>query len=63
MIPDVLTFQADPDPCQVLGCAMIEQPVTICRDHRCPYRHHRERVEARQRQQAHDAKARENVCR
>jgi hypothetical protein len=57
-VTDVLTLPADPDPCAVLGCAMQEQPVETCRDHRCPYRHHRERVEARKRQQAHDAKAR-----
>jgi hypothetical protein len=59
MITEVLTFQADPDPCSVLGCAMQTEPIETCRDHRCPHRHHRERVEDRQRRDLADARAKE----
>jgi len=59
MIPDVLTFQADPDPCLATGCAMQTGPVEVCRDHRCPHRWTREARLDREARDRADAKERE----
>jgi hypothetical protein len=54
----VLTFQVDPDPCKVLDCNIVSQPVEVCRDHRCPHRWTREAREDRARREVKDGKAR-----
>ena len=59
MIPDVLTFQNDPDPCSVLDCAMQGDPVEVCRDHRCPHRWTREARIDRKAREEKDAARRE----
>lgn len=46
--------EARPDPCATLGCAMREQPVETCRDHRCPHRWQREAAEDRKRREEKD---------
>jgi hypothetical protein len=44
-----------PDPCAATGCAMQEDPLETCREHRCPHRWQREGKEDRQRREAKDA--------
>ena len=58
MTDEVLTFPADPDPCSVLGCAMQDEPLTVCADHCCPHRWTREATEDRARREEQDRKAR-----
>jgi hypothetical protein len=62
MIPEVLTFPADPDPCKTTDCNAVSQSVEECRDRSCPFRYARERVEARQRDQELDAKSKEDAA-
>jgi hypothetical protein len=45
---------SDPNPCDILGCAMQGEPVETCRDHRCPHRWTREAREDRQRRDEKD---------
>jgi hypothetical protein len=40
-------YIADPDPCSVFGCAMKDETLTVCVDHRCPHRWQREAAEDR----------------
>ncbi len=47
----------DANPCGALGCAMTAEPVSVCRDHRCPHRWLRESREDRQRRDEHDRRA------
>lgn len=49
----------DPDPCQATGCAMQNETLTVCVDHRCPHRWTREGREDRQRREEKDAKEKE----
>ena len=44
----------DPDPCSALGCALQDQPIKVCRDHRCPHRWQRESREDRAKREEKD---------
>lgn len=46
----------DPDPCVVLSCPAVMEPVAVCKVRRCPFAWARSSREDRERQQAHDAK-------
>ena len=35
----------DPDPCRVLNCNAMLQPIQVCQNHHCPFRYQRERME------------------
>jgi hypothetical protein len=48
----------DPDPCAATGCAMREDPLETCWDHRCPFRWQREGREDRQRRSEKDMEGR-----
>lgn len=37
MISEVLTFQADPDPCRATNCDMEDSPVSACRERGCGF--------------------------
>ena len=52
----------DPNVCSVLGCAMQDDPVEVCRDHRCPHRWTREAREDRARREANDAARRRELA-
>ena len=46
-----LDYTLDPNVCSVLGCAMQDEPLTVCVDHRCPHRWQREAAEDRKRRE------------
>jgi hypothetical protein len=51
MIPDVLTFQADPLPCDALGCFLRRHSILMCRAERCCSRWMRQAAEDRARRE------------
>jgi len=38
----ICEMEHGPNSCQALGCNMQDDPVEVCRDHRCPHRWQRE---------------------
>jgi hypothetical protein len=52
---------SEPNPCAVLSCPKIDEPVETCRDHRCPHRWQREGREMRERDEERDRREREEA--